>query len=261
MSVSDTTDTRELSGIITLDDREGSRDLAPHLRDIGLRIVLGRLEYGDVAFEGWGPGGVRTTVGIEHKTLADLCNSYRTQRLEGHQAPGMTRVYGPRYLIIQGDHTEDPDTGLIQVPARGGWKVLSLGSQRFTYREVDNFLTSLENFFDLRVRKVRDEWMSAVTIRDLYRYWTKPWEEHQTGRTIYTPPPDEVMYTKPSYLRRAAYQLDGVGWKLSGEIEGRFRSAVSMVMADVDEWLQIEGIGKVRAERIVRELGGERIKR
>jgi ERCC4-type nuclease len=71
-----------------------------------------QLEAGDLFFVGRGDKGAATTIGIEHKKVADLIASLRTGRLQGVQLPGMraaeagaTPLYDYAYLMVEGEIT------------------------------------------------------------------------------------------------------------------------------------------------------------
>jgi len=87
--------------------------------------------------------------------------------------------------------------------------------------------------------------------------WTfnKPWDRHQAHLAIHTPEP-YVHIEKASTVRRVAYSLQGCGWVLSGEIEKVFPTVEGMVAATQKQWESVDGIGKVLAKKIWRQLHG-----
>jgi ERCC4-type nuclease len=242
--------------VIWVDDREGSADLAPLLRQVGLTVELRRMEYGDLCWMGDGPDGP-CMVGVEYKKTRDLLHSIRTGRLSGHQLPGMVRDYQHCYLLIEGVMRPDPVTGVLVEPAKGGWRDITLGQQRFMFAEVDNYLTSVEAAGGIRVRRTDRTAVTVATLKNLYQWWQKEWASHKALKAVYTPAPPTALLFDPSLVRKVAVQLPGVGWERSGAVEKRFRSVVELVRATEAEWMELPGIGKKMAQRIVAALHGE----
>ena len=57
-----------------------------------------------------------------------------------------------------------------------------------------------------------------------------------------------------SLVRRVAKELPGIGWERSLLVEETFDSVRTMVNAPLEEWLEIEGIGKGIATKVQEEL-------
>src|SRR5574341_1238250 len=103
--------------MILLDDRAGSKDLAPFMPK-SVPFTLTRLEYGDVAFSGRGPSGV-CTVGVEIKKIPDLVDCIYSGRFAGHQLPGMLDTYDYCYLLVEGA-TRAGKLGTLEYRRAGG---------------------------------------------------------------------------------------------------------------------------------------------
>lgn len=243
--------------IITVDDREGSRDLIHHLQHRGIPVQSGRLEYGDLSFWGHGnTGPVR--VGIEYKSIEDLANSMRTGRLSGHQLPGMAQQYRHLFLLIRGVWREG-DGGIVECAVRGGWRPLRAGITQFSWREIEGHLNTLELVGGVKVRRAATIHDTVSYITGLYNWFGKPWEDHGSHLTIYADPnPGSAFLFKPTLLRRVAKELPGVGWDKSKKIEDSFESVVDLCCASEKTLMEIEGIGRVTAQRIVRSLNGHK---
>lgn len=241
---------------LLVDPREGSGDLLEPLQSLHLPATSERLEFADVAWEGNGSRG-KSMIGLERKKLKDALSSMRTGRFAGHQLPGLVEAYDWVYLAVEGVWREEPETGILQEFVRGGWRDVTVGQSRFRADELENWLTSMETKYGLRVRRADNFTQMAFMIARLYRWWQKPWEAHKSGKVIYQPPPSTVLTARIPLVRKMANCLDGVGWEKSAAVAQRFRTPVDMIASDERDWELIPGIGKVLARRIVRALCGE----
>jgi ERCC4-type nuclease len=249
--------------MMLLDDRTGSGDLLPLLKSMGVRVEHTRLEYGDVAFHGNGPGGSPVFVGVEVKTVSDVLQCIGDGRFSGHQLPGLVQTYDQVWLLVEGSYRADQRSGLLQVfkaHRNGGrfWADAITGrSSRAMYRELDSWLLTMEIKCGVRFRRAHDRDETARILANLYNWWTsKEWDEHRSHLQLHTTTPDAAMLRKPSLLRMVAAQLPGVGWGKSQTIEKSFGSIREMVQADEKRWAKIDGIGKVMAKRLVEAVNG-----
>lgn len=242
---------------ILVDDRIGSKDLLEPLRDIHLPAYPTQLEYGDVAFEGHGPSGP-VMVGIERKRITDLISSKRSGRLAGHQLGGLLRDYQVVYLLVEGAFRPNPNSGVLEVPGRGGWDTLRLGSTGFAFSELEGFLVGLENKCNIKIRCTYNRAQSVAWIQTMWTWWGVEWDAHQSLDVVYTPPPPTVQFVKPSFERRVAAQLEGVGWDKSAAIAAKFESVIEMAAAEEKQWLEVPGIGKTLAKRIVGQFRNQK---
>lgn len=243
--------------IISVDPREGSRDLIAPLRSLGLTVEPETLEYADVAFTGHGPDGP-CRVGIEYKSLGDLLNSMRNGRLAGHQLPGMAQHYQFVVLVIRGVWREGAN-GMVEEGMRGGWRELRLGTTSFSWRELSGYMDTLEFIGGVHVRRCNGVGEVCSTVKGLYNWFGKPWEDHGSQNAIFSAPnPGNVFLYKPSLLRRVAKELPGVGWDRSREIEKAFASVIDLCCANRKVLEEIPGIGKITARRIINALSGEK---
>lgn len=240
--------TLPIDAILT-DDREGSRDLHPGLLSLSLPSSLCRLDYGDLCFEGSGPRGI-CQIGLEYKSLRDFLHSLRSGRLMGHQLPGMGRLYDYSYLLVEGAFRENPDNGLAETPAKGGWRDVMVGGTRFSYREIMGAAFTIGTIAGVPVYFTGRYPDTLSLIRCLYHWWRKPYCKHSTHKAIYTPPPKTALLYQPSLLRRIANQLPGIGWEKSGLVEARFRTVERMFQATRRDWESIDGIGPKLSAKI-----------
>ena len=246
--------------MIQVDPREGSRDLASLLTSYGsgkrVKVDLQRMDFADFAFDGHGPHG-RCRIGIERKKLRDLIGSMETGRLVGHQLPGLLENYDYIWIIVEGLFRGDPHEGTLEEPRRGKWIPVQIGRRRFDFATVDNFLNSLAIQTPCKVKICGTAHDTAIAVLNLYSWWQKDWRSHKSCKTIYDPFPARAYILKPTFLRRVANVLPGVGWEKSEPVDTYFGSVLDMCIATVDQWQQLPGIGKTLATRIIKLLNGE----
>lgn len=236
-----------------MDDRIGSADLLGHLRHWHFPCESTRLEYGDAAFIGNGPDGP-IPIGVEIKKVHDALNCMSDGRFAGHQLPGLVSTYERIWLFVEGWYRPDFGTGML-LQAGERRRELSLGSRRFMYRDLDHWLTTMEVFGNIRVRRTGDRTETARGLADLYTWWTaKDYSEHKSHLALHSERPDVALFSRPSLVRTVAAQLPGVGWKKSQAVARRFRTVEAMVCADPADWEALDGIGKVMADRIWRSI-------
>ena len=247
--------------MILLDPRIGSKHLAEHFDALSVPYELTHLEFGDAAFLGNGESGT-VSVGVEVKNILDLVNSMASGRLAGHQIPGLLDRYGSNvWLIVEGSYRAKKGSGLLEVPKGVGWCPLSLGPRPVFAADVENFLTTLEVQAGLKVRKTHSERETAAVIGLLHGWWSRPYGEHRSLKTIHRPSvPIRLKQTDAvtSQIQRLAVGLPGVGYERSWAIADHFSSPVGMALAGTGEWQLIPGIGRTGADRIVRAWHTER---
>jgi len=218
--------------VILIDDRTGSRELYGLLPPGSAEIC--RLESADAAFIGQGPGKPMM-VGIELKGLSDVLQCIQNGRFSGGQLPKLLRDYDVVYLIVEGAWRPGKE-GTLERLARGGWQTVVFGTRVWMYRELDNWLTSIETMTGVRLRR-------------------KEWEDHRSHLAFDRS--DRPTLIKPSLAVRVAKELSGVGYDRAGAVARHFHGSVrEMVLAGEDQWKEVAGIGKILSQRIVAELNG-----
>lgn len=244
--------------MLLLDNRVGSGDLAHYFAAWRIPYKLTRLEYGDVAFTGNGPNGMDIPIGIEVKKVRDVLNCITDGRFAGHQLPGLVENYARIWLVVEGAYTVDHSTGLL-VSRRGRrLEPVACGTRQFMYRDLSNWLTTIEIKTGIRIRRTSGRVETARVCADLHSWWTnKAWDEHRSHLAFDEPFPDHVPLVRPNLVRRVAKELVGIGWKKSGAVAGKFTSVRAMCRAREKDWIEIEGIGEGLAGKIVAELDGK----
>lgn len=227
------------------------------------------LEGGDVAFWGIGPNDEPWWIGLEYKQLDDIVACVKSGRFTGTQLPKMMRMYDQSFLLIEGILRPDRNTG--QLVRYRGKATYGLG---LSFKAFDNYLTSVSVFSALCgkpcvIKMAATDFETVQIIRDIYSLFQKPWDQHNAisrpdktkiERISYDL---EVLQIKPaddSYpkniLRKAIFQVDGVGWEIAGVIAEKFGTMQIALTAGQKEWQTIEHIGGVLADRIYRALHG-----
>ena len=240
--------------MIYIDDRVGSRELAPHLP----RARLRRLHFGDFCFGGGGPNDAPVPVGIERKRIRDLLNSITSGRLTGHQLVGMRNTYEHIYLVIEGRTRTNEYTGVLEEQVGEYWCPLALGKRTWLTSDILCFLNTLDIHCGVHWHWTYDMTGTAAYIKALHKWWTaKDFDEHRAHLQPHRG--TTVALTKSSLLRRVAAELPHIGWKKSKDVEAEFVSVNDMVFADQAQWMGIEGIGKKIAGDIEIMLNGGRV--
>ncbi len=251
-------------GVIHIDDRIGSKDLHPIMLTIctsNPRPLLSKQQFGDVVWEGNGPKG-RAMFGVERKNIGDLVGSLVSGRLVGLQIPGMVEAgYEFIWLAVEGYYRPEPVSGVLQEwkedkrTGRGFWGDIRLGRNgRYMWRDLENWLTTLELFTGIRVRKTHSPLETAQMCVGLWRYSQKEWKDHRSHLNFHHSGPGTVIFHKPNIVMRMAKELDGVGWERAMEVSQRFKSPADMCNATVGKWMEIPGIGDTIAKRVWSEI-------
>jgi len=233
---------------------ERAAGMIADLRRLGVPAQLRRLEFGDVAFNGWGPDG-ELPVGIELKTVAGLLGDMVTGRFVGHQVPGMQQAYRYRYLLLEGPVRGSSSDGVLEVPKGSRWWS---PSPRMMYVDFLKFIDDIRLRGGFHVLRSWDRMDTLWHVAAEYRGWRKPWAQHKGLKHFNEAQQGVVLMHEPSLLRRWAKELPGVGWEKSEAVERHFRSPLQMAQASVPEWTTIPGVGKTIATRAWKGIRGLR---
>lgn len=223
------------------------------LRRLGVQATIGRLEFGDVSFPGWGPGG-EVSVGIELKTVPGILGDMTSGRFVGHQVGGMQRAYRYRYLVIEGPMRPAVSDGMLEVP-RGKDHWWSPGPRIM-------FVDFMKWLDDIRLRggfHVWHTWTQQETLHFVaaeYRGWRKPWDQHKGLRHFNEGRDGVVLMRDPSLVRLWARDLPGVGWERSEAVERIFRTGFALAHATEAQLRSVPGVGKVIASRAWKAIRG-----
>lgn len=253
----------------------GSKELIDYFSPYDVEVQRTELDYADFVFYGNGIDGP-CSVGIERKTIGfyttedgsarygtDLISSIRSGRLSGHQLPGLFGhgdEPGFDYVIflLEGVWRPGPG-GEVMVPyRRGEWMPIKLsGGRPVLYRELMGYLNTLDLVCGGHVVRTSNPAETAAWLVGLYKWFQKPFEEHQSHQQIYT---NEVgpryrgrrgSFSTPAVgpVEMVAAQLPGVN-KKAYAFGDRFESVREMVNAEEGVFADVEGIGKKGAKTI-----------
>jgi len=243
--------------MILVDDRTGSKHLVAPLEKLQLPATLARLQFGDVAFAGLGPGGDSVKCGIEIKSIREMVDDLTNPRFSGHQLPGLLNTYDYSWLLVEGAARANPYNGRLEVPRARNWVTVKLGSGYIPYSVLWAHLHTLSIKTGLPIIRTYLRTETYAQIKTLYRWWEKGWEAHMSHDRTYKRPVRYVADMGPaSLVRRMAAELPGIGQVRSAVVDAAFPSVFHMVSAPVEEWAAIEGIGKDTAKKVVAELEG-----
>lgn len=247
--------------MVIVDERGGSGGLEAAkrrlsaLRNRGVDADLGHLDFGDYAIAGNGPNNETVMIGVELKTTRDILNSLRSNRLVGHQVPGMVQMYeGRAWLVTEGIWREG--RGGDWEVYQGSWQTFSAGSRTIQMTDIESWILSAVTFGGLMYWHGSMQTDTARFIRDLDHLWCdKQYDEHKTYDVIYRKPPDRATFTEPSDFVKMVSVIDKVGWTKAMELERVFDGDMDALMtATAKELQEVEGIGRTIADNIVRTL-------
>ena len=100
---------------------------------------------------------------------------------------------------------------------------------------------------------------TATMLATIYRNEQKPPEEHSTLKRVVRPRihiKEADPFMKSLLFLSNAYQL-GIGEKKAKALADRFVCILDIATASVSELMEVEGVGKVMAEKILSSLGRE----
>lgn len=252
--------------MIYLDDRIGSGELLPLFKPYGVSVSRERMEFGDMAWEGWGPRG-KCMVGVERKRIDDLLQSIHTKRLSGHQLPGMVDHYDYGYLVVEG-LWKASESGELLV-REGDWDRGRWVGRGVPTRAVHNYLMGLSLRAGLIAWRTTCERETVEFVVDQYRMWTeKRWEEHKAHEAVYVGKGAfqavdggrghrlNLQVRKAGPVELVALMVPGLGEKLAYRVGKKFGSVLAMACASEERWGEIKGISRQGAVRIRKWLTG-----
>jgi hypothetical protein len=252
--------------MITIDNRAGSAQLAPLLRQRGYPVELGRTEFGDASWIGAGPDGAPVSTGVEIKGLSDLMACVTDARFAGHQLPGLLQSYDQVWLLVVGIFRARARDGVLEYQvsrgrSEGYWKDASHGRRRsMLWHDLAMYLFTMQLKAGIRVAIVDDYQQAAQWIGCAYTWWARGWEDHSSHLQMHDSMRgelfDRALLTRPSLLRCVSAQLPGIGKDRSAAVASKFKSVRDMANADEREWSEIPGIGKVVAHKVWTALRG-----
>lgn len=242
--------------MIQVDNRAGSSQLVPLLRQLGCEVESTFLHFGDVSFLGYGANGDPVSVGVEVKSIEDCIACIQSGRFAGHQLPGLLQSYDHIWLLITSDYRPRARDGVLEYrkEGRGGgayWSE-SCGRQRTVFwRDVESWLMSMAILGGIRIHRVPDYKEAALWLKMASNWFSR--DTHHSHEVIHGSKEifgDTALLVKPTLARRVAAQLPGIGTKRSAEVARVFHTLTDMVNASPKDWLKVEGVGRGIAQKV-----------
>lgn len=241
--------------MLLIDYREGSAALVAPLSAMGLPVEETTLEFGDIAFTGRGERGKPLEIGIEFKTLSEFVGSLRTERLTGHQLPGMRAAYDVSYLLVEGEVLFDT-TGRLLQKAKWGKRCTKplpggMGVSEYYKRVIGLHLRGGLNYVNTHSRPETLKFIEA-----LYRTWTdKDFDEHDSHLGIYLAPTVVPL----SDERQALCRYPGVGTQVSKAALERFKTVRRAANGTVAEWAELQTVDRAGKSRRFGEKSAQKV--
>lgn len=217
----------------------------------------------DVCILGSGPENSSRMIGIEVKSIAELCQALDSGRLQHSQLPTMRGVYDVCYLVYYGVYRRGEGSDApIEVyaeeskdsAARHGrfqrqryWRELTLGPSRVVrWSYLERAKHSIAEL-GIRIEHLPDIASVAYWLGELAVWAAKPYEEHGLFRGFDRS--DELpvrlgVDRHTQYLAEIAHRLPGgrggMGYARSMAAAMHFGSVERMVGASAEEWAGVE---------------------
>ncbi len=235
------------------------------IRALGSMAVPIPIAFGDVVFWGASDTDIPIRVCVERKKIGDLAScildgGYLYQAQSAKEA-GMDVLC----LIAEGQTRASPEDGLLEILVWGinprtlrRAQIYEPVKPTIAYARFDQYLTELDYLANIIVKRSSDVRETAAIIKALWLNFQTPPSKHNSLHQMFSPPPQRVQLVKPSLVRRVANELPDIGWGKSQAVAEKFGTVRAMVEAGVKDWLDVDGIGKKTAEKVVRELSGNR---
>ena len=217
--------------MIEIDTRVGSAELEPYFKQLGQPYCLKQLKYGDFAFIGNGPNGTLVRVAIERKTWPDFLASTTSSRFNGDQLVGLLEDYDDVYLYLEGSSRCNPDNFMFEYKATRSLVWTTGYGKPTPWHVVRSKITTFEHC-GIRTNYPEDAMATANHVSNLYQWYRRPWEEHNSHRQIKEIKMDVSRATKVARVARAL----GLGHQGARRAELAFKTVKEMVNAEVDDW-------------------------
>lgn len=237
-------------------ERERARLIGQY--GVGITVQLTDIPT-DVLFYGLEDGRRPVMIGVEVKKPQDMADSaVRSGRLV--QQFRNAQDYGCEHLFVvfQGEIREGAG-GLLEHLVwdyqlrKFQWKMVENPS--ITYVALDNFMNTLEIQGGIGVKRAKDQKETARQIVDLYNWWQRPPEEHQSLERFHQP---VWLGGQVPLLRRMVKEVDGVGWTRSADFFNYFAdkgmSTLDVLSLPAREYKNVKGVGPKTAETIEQDL-------
>lgn len=262
---------------VYLDSHPNENDLGKALASFVRRVSL---DFGDIMFGGVGDTGDPICISLERKRVRDLVNSIIDGRLLYQCQKAISQGADKIIVIAEGEIKPDSDGKLMTkhgfraakssakfASSHASYLPIARPSRNFgsswytiepsiTYNHWDSYLSQLWRSCGVEVKRSLNVYETAAIIKSQWLLYQKPMSEHHSLKSIYQQPnPNGASLLRtPSLVRRVSKELPNVGWERSLAVEQRFKTVAEMTAASVDDWREIDGIGKTVANRVYQSL-------
>lgn len=247
------------SGLVLVDPRTGAKQTKTNVHDVQpmlektfrLPAFVSQLDAADVCVAGAG-----RQYGIEIKTMEDLVDCIMTGRFASNQLPGLIKDYDAAFLVLVEKY--QVVAGFVKIYRKGGWRDPYV--RPISYHDLRAWMMTITVKAGVHVVELPGKLELGHFIATLYAWAQVPWDQHTAHCAFYMPPMHEqhLLTTKPGPVRLVAKEMPDVGWKRSIDVAKKFKTVREMANAGPEEWITIPGFGKVRAQRVVEFLTGEK---
>jgi ERCC4-type nuclease len=213
------------------------------VRPLGVATYL---PQGDAIFKGTADGK-EVKVCVERKKMRDLVNCINDGRHIQQVRQAMAAGFDYYTLVVEAIWRSAKD-GEAEYKAGRNWTRTGM-----PWTRIQAYLMELHYLMGVQVLYSKSTKETCDLIKALYRFFQT--EDHGSLKKFYVAPIDGLLLSQPSLVRRVAKELPGIGWDRSIAVEEKWDTVRGMVNAPVDEWLEIEGIGKGIANKVQEELG------
>ena len=225
------------------------------IQELGTAAIPVPLEFGDACF--WGNSGVEEALRIcvERKKLNDMSSCIRDGRYLFQAQRAKEAGFDVLILALEGRVKPSTFDGQVLTPGwdhekgRKGWIPLIPPVQ---YSRWCQFLFELSYFAGIQIVRSDDVRETAVIIKALWVNFQQSPDKHNSLHQIFKPSAvGAIPLVRPSLLKRMAFELEGIGWERADAVAKHFKSVADMVQADAKEWVKIDGVGKLTAQKAV----------
>lgn len=168
------------------------------------------------------------SVGLERKTVTDLLGSIG-ERLSS-QLYRMLEHYDISILLLEGSWQIVRDQMIVV-----------RGIEQWSWTSVWNYLQTWQDR-GLTLQFTADEGHTIKRLNELYAYYQDNVHMGGVNRSIVGDP------------RLLAFQCGGIGPKIGKELLKKFGSIKAVANANVEDYLEVEKMGKVKAQRLYDHL-------
>ena len=189
-------------------------------------------------------------------TQRDFVNKVWSGRFYDAQLPKLITAYNIIYILLEGVYRYD--NGYVRL--NSGKRLLGGQCKEVTYQQFQSMIWTLSFTVPAaRILWTDDQRDTVCTLLALEHWWRQDSNSHTSHLKIYAPPPTlngrQVHVTK--LVHQVARQLPGVGDGKCFKVAEHFKSTKRMINATAADWRQLEGVGRVTADRIVKQIEEE----